>query len=187
MLSHSDLKKGVIFILEKHPYEVLQSSSVFKGRGSSVNQVKVKDLITGNVLSKTLHTGEEFEEAEIKKTKAKFLYSHKGKFVFCKEEDPSQRFDLSEDAVAEKARFLKPNGTLDLIEFEEKIINISLPVKVCLKVAEAPPGVKGDRAQGGNKVVTLETGAKINAPLFVEEGDFLEINTEREEYVRRIK
>ncbi len=186
MLSHNDFKKGIEFISEGQPYEVLDSSFVFKGRGSSVVQVKIKNLITGNVLSRTLHPGEEFEEAEIEKIKVKFLYAHRDKFFFSKENDSSSRFELIKEIIGEGYMFLKPNEIVEGIQFEGKIINVSLPIKVHLKVTEAPPGVKRERAQAGTKQVTLETGAKINAPLFIEEGDVVEINTETGEYVRRV-
>ena len=187
MLNHTDLKKGVIFTLEKQPYEVLESSFVFKGRGSSVVQTKVKNLITGNILSRTFHPGDNFEEAEIEKINVKFGYTHKGKFIFSRENDSSSRFELPKEVIDDSADFLKPNEIIEGMVFEGKIINISLPIKVQLKVTEAPPGIRGDRAQGGTKVVTLETGTTINAPLFIEQGDVIEVNTEGREYVRRIE
>ena len=187
MLAHTDLKKGVRFILNSEPYEVLESSFVFKGRGSSIVQTKIKNLTTGNVISRTFHPGEEFEEAEIEKIKAKFLYSHRDKFFFCEEKNLSFRFDLPKEVIGKSSVFLKPNEIVEAIQFEGKIININLPIKVQLKVIEAPPGIKGDRAQGGTKTVTLETGAKINVPLFIEEGDVIEANTETGQYVKRVE
>lgn len=187
MLSHTDLKKGVRFILDGQLYEVLESSFVFKGRGSSLSQTKIKNLITGNILSRTFHPGEEFEETEIKKIKVKFLYTYRDKFFFSKENGSSFRFDLSKEVIGTAVIFLKPNEIVEGMQFKGKIINISLPIKVHLKVTEAPPGVKGDRAQSGTKTVTLETGAKVNAPLFIGEGDIIEVNTETGEYVRRIE
>jgi len=187
MLSHNDLKKGIDFILNNQPYEVLESSLVFKGRGSSVVQTKIKNLITGSVFSKTFHAGEEFEEAEIEKIKVKFIYYNKDKFFFCHEKDPSKRFDLNKEAIGHSAVFLKPNQIVEGLEFKGKIINVSLPIKVQLKVIEAPPGIKGDRAQGGTKAVKLETGAEVNVPLFVETNNIIEVNTEKGEYVRRVE
>jgi len=187
MLSHTDLKKGKIFILNGQPHLVLESSFVFKGRGSSIVQGKIKNLVTGNILSRTFHPGEEFEEAEIQKIKLLFLYSHRGQFWFQKEEDPSIRFSLPENILGENTKFLKPKTSLEGLFFEDKIINISLPIKMVFKVIEAPPGVKGDRAQAGTKTVTIETGAKINAPLFIEEGDWIEVNTETGQYTKRVE
>lgn len=187
MLAHTDLKKGVRFILDNQPYEVIESSFVFKGRGSSLVQTKIKNLISGHILSRTFHPGEEFEKAEISKIEANFLYSHRGKFFFCQKENPSKRFDLTADQIGERSKFLKPNQTVEGMIFENKIINVFLPIKIQLKVIEAPPGIKGDRTQGGMKIVTLESGAKITVPLFIKEGDLIEINSERGEYLRRIE
>ena len=187
MLSHTDLKKGARFILNDQPYEVLESSFVFKGRGSSVVQVKIKNLVTDNLLSRSFHPGEEFEEIEIEKIKVKFIYSHQDRFFFCKEKDSSFRFDLPREIIGEPAIFLKPNQIVEGIQFKEKIINILIPIKVQLKVKESPPGIKGDRAQGGTKIATLETEAKVNVPLFIKQGDIIEVNTETKEYVRRIE
>lgn len=187
MLNHTDLKRGVRFILDGYPYEVLDSSLVFKGRGSSVVQTKIKNLVNGNVITKTFHTGEEFKEAEITKYKSKFIYSHRGKYFFSKEDNPSSRFSLDEEQIGKICQFLKPNQIVDTLEFRGKIINISLPIKIKLKVKEAAPGLKGDRAQSGTKKITLETGSEINAPLFIREGDIIEINTETGEYVKRVE
>lgn len=187
MLTHNDLKKGIRFILNEEPYEVLDSSFVFKGRGSSVVQTKIKNLITGDTLSRTFHPGEEFKEVEIEKIEVKFLYSHRERFFFSKKDSPSERFDLAKEVIGPSIQFLKPNQIVEGISFDNKIINVSLPIKINLKVTEAPPGIKGDRAQGGTKIVILETGAKINTPLFIKEGDMVEVNTETGEYVRRIE
>jgi elongation factor P len=187
MLSFSDLKKGVKIILDHQPYEIIEASFLFKGRGHSVLQAKLKNLIAGNLISKTFHPSDTFEEAEISKIEAKFLYSHRDKFFFCKEEDPSFRFELTKDQIGFGAQFLKANQKIEALQFKNKIINISLPIKVQLKVIEAPPGIKGERAQAGTKPVTLETGATINVPLFVETGDIIEINTQTGQYVKRVE
>ena len=186
MLIHTDLKRGVEFILEKQPYEVLESDLVFKGRGRSVVQAKIKNLITGNVISRSFHVGENFEEAQILKKELKFLYSHKDNFVFCEKDNGSQRTNLTKQQIGESVNFLKPNEIVQGIVFEDRIINVLLPIKTTLKVIESPPGVRGDRSEGGTKLVTLETGAQVNVPLFIEEGDIIEINTQTGEYVKRI-
>ena len=97
MLSHTDLKKGVMFTLNNEPYEVLESSFVSKGRGGSVVQTKIKSLVSGSILSKTFHPGDNLEEAEIEKVMVKFLYSNRDKFFFCQKDNPSTRFDLPKE------------------------------------------------------------------------------------------
>jgi elongation factor P len=187
MLSYFDLRKGVQFILDGEPYEVLEFRQMRKAQDVVVAQTKIRNLITGKVFERSFHKGDTFEEAELEKLEVKFLYSHKGKFYFSDIQNPGKRFELSEERIGVGAKFLKPNQSLNAIKFNDKIINVVLPIKINLKVVEAPPSFKGDRAQAGTKTVTLETGAKINVPLFIEEGDIIEVNTQSGEYVRRIE
>lgn len=186
MLSHSDLKPGVKFVLDNELYEVIESKFIFKGRGSSTTQVKIKNLINGKVLTKTFHQNDELEEAEIEKANVVFLYSQNDKFYFSLEKDRSQRYELDKAILGNKAMFLRQNEVYKGLFFDERLIGIELPLKMNFKVISAPPGIKGGREQPGTKPVTIETGATIQAPLFIEEGDIIEINTETGEYVRRI-
>jgi len=187
MLSYFDLRKGVKFILEDQPYEILEFQQIYKAQDMVVARTKIRNLITGRVLEKTFRQSDTFEEAELEKVEVKFLFSHRGKFCFSEADDPSDRFELTEEQIGKGAKFLKPNQMLTGIKFQEKIINVVLPIKVQLKVVEAPPGIKGGRVQAGTKPVTLETGAIINAPLFIESGNIVEINTETGEYIRRVE
>ncbi len=186
MLSYSELEKGKIIVINDQPHEIIEAVSTFKGRGHSYLQMKLRNLINGSVIAKSAQPRDSFEEAEIEKKDAKFIYQNKDKYVFSEVNNASKRFELTEEQIGDKCRFLKANEEVETIVFDDKIINVILPIKVKLKVTEVTPGVKGDRAQGGNKSITIETGAKINAPLFIEEGDIIEINTESGDYVRRI-
>ncbi|MFH1780738.1 MAG: elongation factor P [Candidatus Nealsonbacteria bacterium] len=187
MLSSGDLRKGVRILIDGEPYEVLDSNPMKKAQRRVVMQTKLKSLLTGNALERNFHQGENFEEAELSKLQSKFLYTHRGLYIFCEEKNSSKRFELNEELLGTRAKFLKPDELVDAIIFNEKVISVSLPIKLSLKVTEAPPGVKGDSAQGGTKIVTLETGAQVSVPLFVEEGDIIEVNTETGEYTRRIE
>ena len=187
VLSYFDLRKGTRFILGGQPYEVLEFQQMYKAQDMVVAKTKLRDLITGRVREKNFHQGDTFEEAELEKIEIKFLYSHRGKFCFSEIQNSAKRFELEEEQIGELAKFLKLNQILTGIKFQDKFINIVLPIKIQLKVTEAPPGIKGDRAQGGTKTVTLETGANINVPLLVEQGDIIEVNTETGEYVRRVE
>jgi elongation factor P len=187
MLTYFDLRKGIRFILEGQPYEVLDFKQIGKAQDVVVARVKIKNLINGKIIERNFHQDDTFEEAEIEKIKVKFIFQKRGKYNFCELENPSKRFELEEERIGESAKFLKPGMILDGLKFEGKVINVVLPIKVQLKVIEAPPGVKGERAQAGTKQITLETGAKINVPLFIEAGDIIEVNTETGEYVRRVE
>jgi len=186
MLTYSDLKKGVKIILDGQPYELLETNFMKKAQRRPVIQTKIKNLITGNVVGRNFQQGDVFEEPDLEKIKAKFIYAHRERFFFSQENEPAKRFELTSEQIGPHAKFLKQNQAVDVLLFNGGIINIALPIKIQLRVKEAPPGIVGDRAQGGNKIVTLETGAKINAPLFIKTDDIIEINTETEEYVRRI-
>lgn len=187
MLSYYELRKGVQFLYEGQPYEVLEFRQMGKSQDVVVAQTKIRNLLTGRVIQKNFHQGEVFEGAELARFQAKFLYAHRGTYGFSYADNPAKRFELTQEQMGDAAKFLKPNQHVEGIIFQGKIINITLPIKVQLKVAEAPPGVKGDRSQGGTKAATLETGAVVQVPLFVEAGDTIEINTETGEYSRRVE
>jgi len=184
MLSYSELIRGQIIVVNDQPYEIVEAQSTFKGRGHSYLQMKLRNLINRSVISKSAQPRDSFEEAEVEEQQAKYIYGSKGKYVFSNLKN--KRFELSEEQIGEKIKFLKANQEVKTIVFNGKIINVIVPIKVQLRVTEVPPGVKGDRAQSGSKVVALETGAKIDAPLFVNENDIIEINTESGEYVKRV-
>jgi elongation factor P len=186
MSSYSELVRGKIIVINDQPYEIVEALSTFKGRGHSYLQMKLRNLINGSVISRSAQPRDSFEDAEVEEQEAKYVYGSRGKYIFSDVKDASKRFELTEEQIGEKAGFLKPNQEVKTILFNDKIIKVIVPIKVQLKVTEVPPGVKGDRAQSGTKLVTLETGAKIDAPLFVNENDVIEINTESGEYVRRV-
>src|SRR3989344_8419968 len=178
MISHTELKKGVLIIVDGAPYQVIEATPQRYAQRELMIQTRMKNIVTGAVLEKTVHQGEAFEEAEITKLRAKFLYMHRDRFFFSEEQNPSRRFELTKEQIGDNEKFMKLNVILDALIFKEKIISISLPIKIHLKVTDAPPGIKGDSAQGATKAVTLESGAEINTPLFIETGDIVEVNTE---------
>jgi len=186
MLKYSDLKKGENFIFKGQPYEVLDFQQVHRGRGLATVKIKIRNLISGEILEKTCHPSEEFEEADIEEVPIKFLYSHRGKFGFCQVNNPKNHFKLTENIIGEKSLFLKPGQILTGLKFQGKIINIKLPVKVELKIIDTPPSLKGERAQTKTKIAVLETGLKIEVPSFLKVGDVIQVNTETKEYVKRI-
>ncbi|MBI4919979.1 elongation factor P [Candidatus Azambacteria bacterium] len=187
MINYNELKPGVVFILDGEPYEVLEFNFMRMQQRKPVAQTKIRNLISGKILSRNFAHTESFEEAEIDFKKVKFLYSHRDRFVFCDIQNPSGRFELPVEVVGDKAKFFKPNSEVEVISFKDKIINIKLPIKMDFKVVEAPPAIRGNTAQGGNKIVTIETGAQVAVPLFINEGDIIKINTQTGEYTERIE
>jgi elongation factor P len=154
------------------------------------NQVKLKNLISGRALNATFHAADKVDEAEIKKQDYKFIYANRGEFWFCEPTDPSKRFKIEEAILGNAAKYLKANENVTAIiwdnDGEEKIIKIQLPIKMEFTVKEAPPSIRGNTANGGGKLVTLENGIKISVPFFVEAGEKIRLNTETGEYVERV-
>jgi len=185
LLEYNEIKEKKYIVYEKEPYEVLTSHVFRKQQRKPVNATKLKNLITGSVKEISFHVSEKVEEAEIDSKEIKFLYSNKGEYWFCEPNDPSKRFSINESLVGPSGKFLKANTVLSLLTFQDRHVGLKLPIKVELKVVEAPPAVKGDTAKGGTKQAKLETGATINVPLFITEGEVIIINTESGEYVER--
>lgn len=185
MLSYNEIKPGVAVLVEGEPYVCTWNNIMQKQQRRPVNQTKLRHLIRGNVVEHSFQQSDKLQEAEIANKAAIFIYERNGEWFFHDIKDKSQRFSLSEDMVGSGGRFLKPNTEVVTEAFNDKIFHVKLPIKVELKVTEAPPDVRGNTAQGGSKIVTLETGANITVPMFIKEGDMLRINTDTGEYVER--
>ncbi len=185
MLEYNEIKQKKFIIFEDEPYEVLASHVFRKQQRKPVNQTKLRNLISGRIVEHSFHQSEKAEEADIEKRTANYLYSHRDEHWFAEPANPKNRFKLSPEQVSDMLRFLKQNMPVELLMFGEKVLAVKPPIKVDLEVTEAPPGVKGDSAQGATKQVTLETGAVITVPLFVNQGDHVRVNTESGEYVER--
>ena len=193
MLEYNEITVGKYIIYENDPYEVLDAHVFRKQQRKPVNATKLKNLITGNIKEISFHVSEKAEEAEIDKKEIKYLYTRtaqnsdkQNEYWFSEKDDPSKRFMLPEALLGIKIKFMKTNSIISALLFGERIIGVDMPIKVDLKVIEAHPAVKGDTAKGGSKQVTLETGATINVPMFVNEGEILRINTETGEYAERL-
>jgi elongation factor P len=185
-LAYTDLTKGVLFIMDGAPYEVLEAHFLRMQQRKAVVQTRIRNLITGKLLDRNFQPSDSFEEAEIEKKSAMFIYASRGEYWFHEDGNPKARFSLTSDLLGDAGQFLKPNTKVATMVFNEKVIKVDLPIKMEFKVTEAPPSIKGNTAQGGTKVVTLEGGAKINAPLFINEGDMIRVNTQTGEYVERV-
>ena len=186
-LAYTELTKGVLFVMDGAPYEVLETHFLRMQQRKAVVQTRIKNLITGKLLDRNFQSSDSFEEAEIEKKSAIFIYANRGEYWFHNEGDPKSRFALSGEIVGEQGQFLKPNTKVLTMVFNGKVIKVDIPVKMEFKVIEAPPAIRGNTAQGGTKVVTIEGGAKISAPLFINEGESIRVNTQTGEYVERVQ
>ncbi len=186
MLDYSEITERKYIVFNGEPWEVLTSHVFRKQQRKPVNATKLKNLITGKVTEQSFHVSEKVEEAEIEERDVKFLYQNRGEFWFCEAEDPSKRFKIDENFIGIQAKFVKKDSIVQALSFNEKIIGMKIPIKIDLKVIEAHPAVKGNTAQGGTKTVKLETGAEINVPMFIKEGEIIRVNTETGEYAERV-
>lgn len=187
MLSYNDLKEGAMFVYEGAPYEVIKFAFLRMQQRKPVAQTSIKNLITGKILERNFHMNESFEEVEIEKFPVKYLYHNRDEYWFCDAKDPSKRFSLKEDIAGTAASFTKQNTEVLALKWNEKIINVIWPIKADLKVTETPPGEKGNSAGNTTKAATLETGAIVQVPMFVNQGDIIRLNTSTGAYVERVE
>lgn len=185
MLSYTELKKGILFALDGEPYEVVDSEFLRMQQRKAVVKTKIRNLITGKLLDRTWQGSDYFEEIEIERKEAVFIYKNRGECWFHFVNDAKNRFKFDETAIPDIAPFLKNNMTVTSWIFKGRVIKIEIPIKMDFEVIDAPPAVKGNTAQGGTKLVTIEGGAKISVPLFVNAGDYIRINTQTQEYYER--
>lgn len=191
-LDYDEIKPRKHILVDGVPYEVLDSHVARTQKRKPQNQVRMRNMLNGKVVPGTFHASDTAEEAEISKREALFLFANKGEYWFCDPSDRAKRFEISEDVLGDQIKFLKDNTVVDIKIFineddEEKVIGVTLPVKMTFVVKEAPPSMKGNTAAGGGKLVTIETGAQITTPLFIEAGEKIIVNTETGEYVERVK
>lgn len=185
MLNYNDIKPGVAVLVEGEPYVCTWNNIMQKQMRRPVNQTKLKHLIKGNSIEYSFQQSDKLKEAEIETRPAIFIYTRNREWFFHDVKDKSKRFSVTEELVGEAGQFLKGNTEVDTLWFDDKLFRVRLPIKIDLKVTEAPPNVRGNTAQGGSKQVTLETGAIVNVPLFIEQGEIIRVNTETGEYAER--
>jgi len=187
VLSYNEITLKKVIIWNTEPHLVLASHVFRKQQRKPVNITKLKSLISGKVVEQTFHQNETAEEADIESRTVEYLYANRGEHWFITPGKPSDRFMLSNEIVGEEVRFLKPKTVIDAVVFNDEIIGIKMPIKMELKVTEAMPAVKGNSSGGALKQVTLETGATLMVPMFINEGDIIRVNTEDGEYSERVE
>ena len=186
MLNLNEIKIGKIIIVNNSPFIIIKTDHHKMGRGGAVLKVRLKNLINGSVLNKTFQGNDKAEEAEIEIKKIDYLYKDEINANFMNNKTYEQ-FSISLDQIGEKQKFLKEGIIVDVLYFNNNPVSINIPVKMDFKVISAPPGIKGNSTGNVTKQVKIETGALINVPLFINEGDNIKVNTDTGEYVERIK
>lgn len=186
MLSISDLQPGVFLTYNSQPHQVVFSQHSKLGRGGAILRTKLKNLISGAIFEITFKGNDKVDEADIKRSKAQFTYKDGEGYHFM-DGQTFEQFTLKADRVGQAGGFLKEGENVDIISWNGQAINVSPPIKVDLKIVETEPGVRGDTAQGSvTKPAVLETGAKVQVPIFMRVGDIIKVNTQTGEYVERV-
>ena len=186
MISTNDFKNGMTIDIEGSLFNIVYFQHVKPGKGGAFVRTKLKNLKTGAVTDKTFRAGEKVELALLDKRRMQFLYRDGDTFNFMDVENFEQ-ISLGIQEVGDGYGFLKESTVVEIALYERRPVGVELPIFVELEVVEAAPGVKGDTASGGSKPATLETGAAVQVPLFVEVGDVVKVDTRGGQYVERLR
>jgi len=184
MLSITDLKTGTKLIMEQDPYVVLSYSHSKMGRGGAVVKTKLKNLKTGATIDKTFQGADKVYEAELNKKNMTYLYSD-GNNAFFMDNESFEQVEIAEEKIGANKDYLVENSSIDVLFFNNEPINIELPIKMSFAITEAPPAVKGNSQGTITKKATIETGALIDVPIFIKEGDKIVVDTRDGSYVER--
>ena len=185
LISTSDFKTGLTIEFDNEIYTIVEFQHVKPGKGAAFVRTKLKNRRSGAIVEKTFRAGEKVEKAHIEKREMQYLYNEGKDYYFMNTENYDQISLSAEQLGEDNIKFLKENMLIQVMIYKEETIGIDLPNTVVLKVIETEPGVKGDTASNVTKAATVETGAVIRVPLFVNEGDELVIDTRNGEYVSR--
>jgi elongation factor P len=184
MYETSDIRKGLKIELEGEVYTVVEFLHVKPGKGGAFIRTKLKSLAKGSVVEKTFRSGEKLGRPDLEEKKMQFLYSSDDQYCFMDAETYEQTF-LTEEQLGSSRDYLKENTTIAVLMHNNKPIAVELPTFVALAINKTEPGEKGDTVSGGTKAATLETGAVIQVPLFLNQGDVVKVDTRTGAYVER--
>lgn len=187
MADTSELRNGLIIRFKGEPFLVVEFQHVKPGKGGAFVRTTLKNMKTGKVLDNTFRSGESIDVVQIERRKYQYLYKE-GEFYILMDNETFDQINVPEEILGDGQVFLKEGDEIQIIyDDQEKIISSEIPMFVNLKVVETEPGYKGDTATNVLKPAKLETGAQINVPLFVNEGDLLKVDTRTGVYVERVK
>ncbi len=184
--STNEFKNGLKILIDGDPFSIVENEVVKPGKGQAFNRIKVKNLKTGKVIERTYKSGESVEAADVMELELQYLYND-GEFWHFMDTASFEQVGAPQSAVADVENLLKEQEMCTVTLFNGVPLTVELPNFVNLEVTDTDPGLKGDTAQGGLKPATLETGAVVRVPLFIEIGELLKIDTRTKEYVSRVK
>jgi elongation factor P len=181
----SDFRKGAVIMYQNEPFRIVEFQHVNPGKGAAFVRTKLKAVRSEKVLEITFKSGEQVEEADIQNMNAQFLYSQGDEYFFMITDNYEQHA-IAADVLGNGVNFLKPEMEVVMVLFNGQPIDVQLPAKMVFEVTEVPPGVRGNTATNVTKEATIETGAKVKVPAFINVGDKIRVNTETGEYDTRV-
>src|SRR3989338_789767 len=186
MISSNDFRTGQTILWNNGIWTVIEFLHVKPGKGAAFVRAKLKNVEKGNVIETTFRGGEKVPVANVERREMQYLYKTGDRITFM-DNHTYEQLEVGESQIGEPVKFLKEGTNVMVVFYDEKIIGIDLPPHVELIVAETQPGVRGDTAAGNNKPATLETGAQVQVPFFVNVGDKVRIDTRTNQYIDRVK
>lgn len=186
MYSTAEFRKGLKIEYKGEPYIIVEFQHHKPGKGGAFMRTRLKNMITGRILEETFRSGEKVGRPDLSEREVQYIYKSEDTYHFMDQEN-FEEIALDEEHIGESRNFLQENVNIKLLFYRGQPIGVELPTFAELRVAETEPGVKGDTATGGTKPATLETGAVVQVPLFIGEGDRLRIDTRTGAYIERVK
>jgi elongation factor P len=186
-ISTSDFKTGLTIEYEGNVYQIIEFQHVKPGKGGAFVRSRLKNLVTGATLEKTWRAGDKMDSALVERRNVEFLYRSGDELALMDMEDYEQITLPVEQVGEDTVKFLKDNTPVQLTTWKGKLLGLELPQTMEFAIAQTDPGLKGDTAQGGSKPATLETGAVVTVPLFVNESDLIRVDTRTGQYIERVK
>lgn len=185
-MSTADFKTGLTIEYEGNVYQIIEFQHVKPGKGGAFVRSRLKNLMSGNTVEKTWRAGDKMEQALVERRNVEFLYREGADLVFMDMSDYEQ-MTLPAKQLGEAVNFLKENTTVQIVTWKAQVLNVDLPQTMEFVITQTDPGLRGDTAQGGSKPATLETGAIVTVPLFVNEGETIRVDTRSGQYLERAK
>ena len=186
MIDTSDFRNGLSIIFDNEIYQIVEFQHVKPGKGGAFMRTRLKNLRTNSTLERTFRAGEKFDQAILDRKKLNFLYNQGGEYVFMDMESYDQ-ITVPVTAIGTAVKYLKDGTEVEVVFHDEKVLGVDLPMSMEFEVTETDPGLRGDTASGGSKPATVETGAVVNVPLFINIGDRIKVDTRTDAYLERAK
>lgn len=186
MASTTDFRNGLVMRLDNELWTIVEFQHVKPGKGGAFVRTRIKNVKTGRVLDKTFRSGEKVEDVRLERRKFQYLYGADNDFVFMDNQNYEQ-VTVSGDTIGEAAKYIKDGIDVEILFGEGEVLGVEAPIFVELVIEKTDPGIKGDTASGGSKPATMETGAVVQVPLFIQEGETIRVDTRTGTYVERVK